>query len=756
MTETDIYEIELRGCTEEPLINYLKALGIFRIVHKQKDRSVKGYWKNGYFCLKTILSPEVLETFILEEFRPSPFFTPWLKDSECWGNPGNKGLKIIEYFSNSNDPRFEDIVNSFEAIQCINKEKGYLEKRKEEEEKKKEAKKNNEDKSGKKKGKTTAEKIDMVNHLIELKSNEQVADIVDLIYAISSDKRYNPLPLLGNGGNEARGLYSASFLSCMDKLFGSKSTPLRRKQLLSDSLSLSSEVDLEDKITCCLFDPKSIESGANLTNPWDLIFALEGCRLFRGSVTKKLDEATDASFPFTVKPSFSDSGHISMNKSSELRSEFWLPIWKSKSSFQELEYIFSESKANFKEYEVKNGIDFRLAISSFGVDRGIDSFIRYGRFERNGKASIAIPIGKHDVKSIRDIDLISNFYSWLDKLRKESSNEKSSKKYSLHLRKVEDSIFRFSKYGGVKNLQGVLIELGRAELSFSVTGSSAMSPLQTLSPEWIRACDDGSSEYRIACSLASIYNKDIGHIREQIESVKYDKGRYEWSKRKAVVSNHTDLPSSLIQILKRRLLEQNKSGSGNPLRANIRVNTSDLIKFLEGRVDDEKIWALFVALSTINWKDFEWEKHSPQKCEDNCSPILGKHFNSYALLKLCFPDGPYDIVDGRLQVQRNTNKQKNCLLIKTNTEILSLYVTKPEKAIEIATRRLTIHGFIPLGTKRYNGKSIDFEMKKDASERILAAVLIPIFDYHALASAVLRDNLDEISTRTFENDVSEE
>lgn len=42
------------------------------------------------------------------------------------------------------------------------------------------------------------------------------------------------------------------------------------------------------------------------------------------------------------------------------------------------------------------------------------------------------------------------------------------------------------------------------------------------------------------------------------------------------------------------------------------------------------------------------------------------------------------------------------------------------------------------------------------SKRILAAVLIPIFDYHALASAVLRDNLDEISTRSIENDVSEE
>jgi CRISPR-associated protein Csx17 len=84
MAGQEFHEIELRGCTEEPLINYLKALGIFRIVHKQKDKSVKGYWKNGYFCLKTVLSPEELEKFFLEEFEPSPFFGPWGSRSGFW------------------------------------------------------------------------------------------------------------------------------------------------------------------------------------------------------------------------------------------------------------------------------------------------------------------------------------------------------------------------------------------------------------------------------------------------------------------------------------------------------------------------------------------------------------------------------------------------------------------------------------------------------------------------------------------------
>jgi len=720
-----VHEIELRGCTEEPLINYLKALGIFRILYKQKDKAVKGYWKNGHFCLKTVLTPEELETFFLEEYAPSPFFTPWLKDSECWKDTSKKNSrKLVEEFIHSNNIRFDAINDSYNIIQFINEESGY-----------------NKQKMGNEKEK--------IKYLTELKSksNDNLADLIDLIYAITSDTRYQVLSLLGGGGNEARGLYSCSYLTCVNELFGPNATDSRSKQLLLDSLYIRNNVQLEN-VTCCLFDPNSIDSGANLANPWNLVFALEGCRLFRGSATKRYNETTSASFPFILKASFSDSGHISENCSSEFGSEFWLPIWHAKSQFVEIEYLFSESRADFRRNKAKYGMDFKLAISSFGVDRGIDSFVRYGRLGRNGQASIAVPLGKYKVKYIPNIELISNFSPWLESLKKIANKDNTPAKYRQHLRRIEDSIFRFTKYGGVANQQSILIELGKAEQSFSYSCSDELKPLQGLSPEWIRACDDGSLEYRIACSLASIYNNEVGHIREQLEPVKYDKGAYEWDKRKPLEWKGINLSINLVSILKRRLIEQSKYNYGNPLRSRIQVSSSDLIPFLEESVDDRKIADLFFALSTIKWKDFEWDKHSlihSNRSDENIRNY-SKYFNVYSLLKLVFPDGPYELDNGKLFVQRNAEKQSNSLFIKTNPEILSLFPTQPDKAIEIASRRLRTHGLVPFGTIRNKRTRMDFVFNRNASERILAALLIPIYDYNSLANAVLRTDLNQTTT----------
>ena len=46
-------EIILAGCTPTPLANYLKALGVFRLVAEQKDADVKGYWPGERFALLT-------------------------------------------------------------------------------------------------------------------------------------------------------------------------------------------------------------------------------------------------------------------------------------------------------------------------------------------------------------------------------------------------------------------------------------------------------------------------------------------------------------------------------------------------------------------------------------------------------------------------------------------------------------------------------------------------------------------------------
>lgn len=51
---------ELKGCSPAPLANYLKALGILRLVAEQADPSARGWWQNESFCLLTTLSKTAL------------------------------------------------------------------------------------------------------------------------------------------------------------------------------------------------------------------------------------------------------------------------------------------------------------------------------------------------------------------------------------------------------------------------------------------------------------------------------------------------------------------------------------------------------------------------------------------------------------------------------------------------------------------------------------------------------------------------
>src|SRR5258708_10080518 len=69
----------LHGCTPEPLVNYLKALGILRLVSEslEGDPGVRGFWRDGTFALQTQLGREALEAYFLEHYVPTSIVVPW-------------------------------------------------------------------------------------------------------------------------------------------------------------------------------------------------------------------------------------------------------------------------------------------------------------------------------------------------------------------------------------------------------------------------------------------------------------------------------------------------------------------------------------------------------------------------------------------------------------------------------------------------------------------------------------------------------
>ena len=53
-------EIVLHGCTPEPLMSYLKALGILRLVAEQADCEVRGAWRGGVFVVSSGFDEDAL------------------------------------------------------------------------------------------------------------------------------------------------------------------------------------------------------------------------------------------------------------------------------------------------------------------------------------------------------------------------------------------------------------------------------------------------------------------------------------------------------------------------------------------------------------------------------------------------------------------------------------------------------------------------------------------------------------------------
>lgn len=102
-----LYLHHLTGCAPAPLANYLKALGILRLVAEQADAKVRGWWQDEHFCLLTTLSKTDLEAFFLEKYEPTPMLSPWNKGCGFF-KPGDPGLGPLEI---SKALRFERFRN---------------------------------------------------------------------------------------------------------------------------------------------------------------------------------------------------------------------------------------------------------------------------------------------------------------------------------------------------------------------------------------------------------------------------------------------------------------------------------------------------------------------------------------------------------------------------------------------------------------------------------------------------------------------
>jgi CRISPR-associated protein Csx17 len=588
-------ELRLDGCTPEPLMAYLKALGVLRLVSEQADTEARGAWRDGVFVLGTKFDRDGLAKFFLAQYSPTPLLAPWNggsgfyikldlerfldSDGKAVGFKDRKAVDAINAIEGSDSERLAryraQIRQTKRALVTLAEKVDFRKAlaeplRQWPQAKTKLAKKKVKDEATKKvlntmllfrSGDSTfsvgkAAKDEFVSHLRSKVLTDDGLSWLDSALAMRTGQKKNRVeaPTLGSGGNIGNSDFSARFAQLLAKVLPlrtSEPIPAASTRLLEAALFGAPAPSLQ-AISVDQFDPGKA-GGANGTqgmdavpmlNPWDYVLMMEGALALGGNTSRRLGVGrASASFPFVVESS--PAGHGSVGNDTT-RGEAWMPLWSAPALFGEVKLLLSEGRAELGPVRARSGVTFAQAVAGLGVDRGIDAFVRYEFQERLGQSYIATPVGRFNVPQspLAGVELVRALNQWLDSFRyacrtkKQGATTDPPSRFPASLRRIESGIFDFCKYGGADHLAHVIAGLGAAERELSIGDMPpdkrrVRRPLADLSSAWINACDDGSAEFRLALSLAFLRGdpKTTGPIRRYLEPVKWDRKGWSWTER---------------------------------------------------------------------------------------------------------------------------------------------------------------------------------------------------------------------------------
>lgn len=719
--------IRLNGCRPEPLLSNLKALGIFRLVAEQADKTARAAWRDDVFVLHTTLSEAELLTFFEQRYMPTPIVAPWAGGS---GFFSGDNVKAVNEIAKSKNPRLALYRQVIGHVRAILKELGQTSK---------------------------PEDKDVKNNLLRIYRRELPDEFLkwmDSAIVLQSEGQKFP-PILGTGGNDGRLDFTQNLMQRLveigftsDALVEDSATWLKNALFGSPTNGLL-------KSAIGQFDPGRA-GGPNATqgmdgdsrvNPWEFVLMLEGSLLMAGSVTRRMDaNAWDkASFPFTVNASTVGNGSLSAGE--DARGEIWLPLWSNPARLSELRHVFAEGRAQVGKRQARNAVDFARAIAGLGVDRGLAGFTRYGFLKRSGKSYLATPLGRFETHtSAAHASLLDEAEDWLDKFRRACGGDNVPGRFGVALRRFEEAIFEYCRFGGAVRFGEIVCALGACEreVSFNhdkpgVIGKSlfTLRPVPPLSSEWLLAAQEDSPEFRLALALAALHETGaVGALRCNLEVVTRTKWSWEWAEpqdRYATVWSATSLPRNLQTALERRMVDATRAGLDElPLESRFPASAEDVAAFLAHQTDDarleEWLWGLMlIDLARASPKDL-----APGAMNELPPPLP----RAYALLKLLFLP------------HYSALPAENDRPMRPEPAILShLRAQRLPEACQLAARRLRASGYVSLPGPISGGRTRvpDYSLPKPMLDRLAAALLIPVSKPERLQALVLRPSTPDLT-----------
>lgn len=775
--------ITLTGCAPDTLIHYLKALGVLRLVGEQLDARVRGSWRGSAFLIETDKTKDELVDFFLNKYRPTPIVAPWNGGSGFYPKDRSQ-RETAEALCAVEAERLDDYRATIRRAREI---VGALP----------ESPKDKDEKAA-------------LLRACRRELPDAALEWLDAAFVLSDERTSYP-PLLGTGGNDGRLEFTINFMARLLLVLpeaGEERERDKRRARSERNLRFALFADgapVLESAAVGQFHPGGA-GGVNLTqgvtggalvNAWDFVLAIEGALLLASATTRQLAAGArvGASFPFTAQSSTVGYGTATLGES--VRAEMWLPVWSRMSSVKEIAHVFGEGRARFggqarrgKEKslnegesrggeaveprrEARSGFDFARAVAELGVDRGIDAFARYGFIERNGLAYLATPLGRFEVPSDKETNsyaaLIAEIDGWLERLRRATrSTDKTPPRFIRARLNIEEAIFDLcasrDEQQRKEHLRAVLLALGVAETELARSpkfrDEHNIPPLASLTTAWADACayeenEEGVTEYRIACALASIVDRDgLAPVRVNLEPVEFEQKRFDWSANGVrVVWGAGALARNLALVLRRRWIDARREDlwgeaqrgvirsvdgedaslvlhAERAMRARRHARLEDVAKFINGEVDENRIETLLRALMLINWRGEKGRATHILTTEAHLSVVhaveddylYARLQSAYSLLKLLFL--PSGTLKRFRRLDDGTYLSSGEYSIRHEPSIVPLLSSgnpnQVQAAFKLAEQRLKSSGLAPFTS--------DFHLAdaRKIAPRLAAALLIPV------------------------------
>lgn len=479
-------EISLRGCRSRPLMSYLKALGVLRAVGKEEDASTRLRWSADVAELASPFDRVVVEEYFLNHYSPTPIVSPWNGASGFFPGDSMWAMHAIEGSTTDRLSAFREAISS--SRQTLS------------------------DLSIVVKPANETEKARLLRALRRSLPDAALQWFDASVVLVGNKARFPPI--LGTGGNDGHYDFANNYAQAVTRVLELLQPTHGEATRAALGASLFGEsAQLVQKLSGAHFQrdasPVNSPTGESdaLGNPWDIILAVEGALILVAGASRRHAAALGSALaaPFTARAS--SSGYGSAVTGEKGRDELWLPLWGGWASLRELETLTREARAQVGRRRATDGLDFARAAGELGVARGVDRFERYVLLKRAGDAHVAVPAGQVDVRPRPGVAALRSIDPWLRSLRSYARGNCPASVRGATAG-LEDALFAFAEEGSPQRGITVIERMGIVESALVVSAASSDKGLRPFAhvpaAPWLAAGDDGSAEFAVAASLASL------------------------------------------------------------------------------------------------------------------------------------------------------------------------------------------------------------------------------------------------------------